>query len=146
MLGKEGHPPALVPPTLCGWLLLAKSPFLGNRLIKLDFSRAERILALPHPTPWGPPCSCPSCPRLATHPGPGAATPRPVATWKEKGTFSSTPQWVTPRTAPGAHRAHHPSVGAPLTVLRDARGRLHPGSPWDPQRRPPVPGGDGDPG
>lgn len=60
--------------------LLAKSPFLGNGLIKLDFSRAEGTLALPRPAPWGPPRSCPSCPWLTIHPGPGAATPHPMAT------------------------------------------------------------------
>lgn len=74
MLGKEGHPPTLVPPTLSGWLLPAISPFLGNHLIKLDFSRAEGILALPRPTPWGPPRSWLSWSWLATRPGPEAAT------------------------------------------------------------------------
>lgn len=143
MLEKEGHLPTLVPPTLCGWLLLAKSPFFGNFLIKLVFSRAEGTLALPHPTPRRTPRFCPSCPHLTTCPGPGATAARPMATWKEMGTFSSTPRWVTPWTAPGAH---HPCIGALLTVLWDAHSRFHPGSPRHPQRSPPVPGGDGDPG
>lgn len=38
MLNKEGHPPTSVPPALCGWLFLVKSPCLGNCLIKLDFN------------------------------------------------------------------------------------------------------------
>lgn len=38
MLNKEGHPPTSVPPTLCGWLFLVKSPCSGNCLIKLDFN------------------------------------------------------------------------------------------------------------
>lgn len=38
MLGKEGHLPVPAPPTLHRWLLLAENPFLGNCLIKLDFS------------------------------------------------------------------------------------------------------------
>lgn len=57
MLGKEGHRPTLVPLTPSGWLLPATSLFLENHLIKLDFSRAEGILALLRPTAWGLPCS-----------------------------------------------------------------------------------------
>lgn len=53
--GEEGHPPALVPPTLCTEFLLVESSFWVKNEKKLDFTSAKGTLALPL-------CSCPSYP------------------------------------------------------------------------------------